>query len=1034
MKKASIICNTLIVFSCFISANALAQAECSIKNFNTSNGLPQNTITAMTFDHTGYLWLGTQNGLLRYDGHFFKPFPFQSTNLQSDVSNTVLAMFNIPGEKEPFIRTVDGLLYVIHNGKPVLYSDKVRSTFNYELYGYFPNLQLVNKFNQSHSELIKNENWDINSRQILPVNNKDFIILGNNRNVLYYYKNGVKEKEIQLTKSYKAFLKSNGKNLMVDADQNFYLFDEQVQDFKKVNSDIDKSKDKTRQKISFNFYWDYFNNESYCYSNFTFSKIVFNEKEQRIETIPCFSVNEEGHFFTGLLYDKTTSTFFLRTLTEGLFQVKLKKIQTFNLNKSLPSYKEALGTINYSVLKTSDTTALTTTGFEFTTQNDKTTLKKLGNIHSNRETMAILNDRSILCASGNKLLYFNPSDGYSSEKVYNDSFATNHKGYISLIQPEGDSVWIGTNKNLSCITRTSFRSYEMPQLQGPNPYYGFLLFYRINKDKVLVSNKNGFYTLTTTFPYRLDTFPDFKEKQVRHITRYKDFLILSVYKKGLCIYKDNKFYPVTSNPDYPQISFCHSTYIDKNDMIWITTDKGLYKSSVSGILESAFKTGIEPFLFSYGVADGVDNLEFNGSGVPPFAALNGGQLFYPSMGGIVSFNPEDLTDKLPTGFIPIEQVEVDGQINSTVISDTIRLKADFKYLIIDLDVPYFGEPANLVLQYKIDNGNWMKIPDMELQKFVIPELSTGYHIITIRKRTGFESTDYVYKTLTIYRGKHVYEETWFYPVIALILTILILLFTKLNTRNINRKRKQLQKLVDEQTYELTKTGEIKELLINIISHDMIAPLRYISFISGILEKNLEKDPEKIAGALADIKNTSGKIMTDSLSIINWMKYNSQRVSVTKNSVNLYNLVNEIIETYIPIAKTKGITIKNEIGKSKFADIDYNIFTIIITNLVSNAVKYSRQGEIKIQFGDSPFQQNQKILRVIDNGPGIPKEVLPLIIELIKGNISAIKTSSKNSTGLGYLLISELLRIHGLTIAIDTEQGKGTSVSILMGES
>ncbi len=221
--------------------------------------------------------------------------------------------------------------------------------------------------------------------------------------------------------------------------------------------------------------------------------------------------------------------------------------------------------------------------------------------------------------------------------------------------------------------------------------------------------------------------------------------ILSVHKDGLYVLKGRQFYKVPVSIDHQELASCHSTYIDKRGFIWITTDKGLYKSTAATLVESALRpaTGL-PFFFSFGKTDGIDNIEFNGRGTPTYAGLKNGQVFYPSMGGIVTFNPADVPDKIINTAPAIEKILIDNK-EADDSKDSIWLDPNFKYLTIDLVVPNFGEPKNLFLEYNLDNKEWKKIPAIDKQRITLVDISSGDHRLVIRKRTGFGNTDYVYK-------------------------------------------------------------------------------------------------------------------------------------------------------------------------------------------------------------------------------------------------------------------------------------------------
>ncbi len=303
----------------------------------------------------------------------------------------------------------------------------------------------------------------------------------------------------------------------------------------------------------------------------------------------------------------------------------------------------------------------------------------------------------------------------------------------------------------------------------------------------------------------------------------------------------------------------------------------------------------------------------------------------------------------------------------------------------------------------------------------------------IRKRVGFGNDDYVYKTITLFKKKHLYEYVWFSIAVVVLGVLLVLAIMKLNTRNINKKRLELQRRVDEQTAELSKTVEVRELMMNIISHDMSSPIRHIGFIANILARGLEKDPEQVNSALLNIKTTSENILTNTQRIINLMHYNKQQMDVNIHEVSLYELADESIELYAASAKSKEITINNKIDKLAFAKVDFTILGIILNNVVSNAVKYSSKGNINIS-SEKTIEKEQTIIKVSDEGWGITKEMLGVIREVLEGRIEAIKTTTKLNTGLGYVLIAELMKIHGgLSIAVDSIVEKGTTVSIIISQ-
>lgn len=1016
---------------CFIAAVVFAQSDYTIKNINTENGLPLNEVTAMTMGSDGYLWVGTRNGLVRYDGSDVKIFSFeQDHNIGNTTVNYVIDAIHTLSDRKTIIKTRAGRFYLIENGRPVSCFDTTYFNEGWEMFqGSFPSLAVFNKFFLKSKGKASQPGWTGLYKKVLPVDENTFILGSSASSGIIYLKDGIRWRAIETGIKLDQLLPSSGSYFIADNSQEMHLYDRATDRFRKINIDPGLLKKADIPPGHLLFFSDSFSNESFCFYNGTFYLLQFDAGSNTMKFLPQFSIKDKGHFWTGVVYDKLNSTFFLSTQNEGFFQVKLKKIKTFNINEMLPNSALNSATI-YAVLKISDSTVIIPSGFQFTSGSSGISAKKLGNVTGERETISLVDKKSILTTDGGSINAYSPDDGYRARKAYNDAYNKRSKlSKVELIYPEGDSIWVACDNQFHYITKNKFTLLYDIERDKSWKYFGLRLFYRINNNEAFIANDSNLYRLKTSYPYSTAIIPEMTGKQVRHISPYKDMLILSVYRNGVYVMKNDQFYKVPVMPDQPELSSCHSTYLDKNGFIWIPTDKGLYKSTVASLVESALTPGSNyPFFFSYGKADGIDNIEFNGRGMPTYAVLDNGQAFYPSMGGVVTFNLNELADSIASSPVIIEKIVIDNKETSQV-SDSIYLNASFKYLTIDLSIANFSDPQNLFLEYNIDSKGWKKVLANDRQRITLVDISSGKHQLVIRKRTGFGNEDYVYKTITIIRQKGIYEKVWFYIVLAGVFGFLIWLFLHLKTRNIKRKKATLQKRVDEQTIELSKEMEVKDLLISIISHDMMSPQRHVAIVAKSLRMGLEKDSQKINEALSDIQTTSERILAGSATVINWMKYNSKKIGISVQAIHVRDLVNEALDIYIPIAKSKNIVFVNDVPKSTAINADYNILHTIFTNIISNAVKYTDEGTIRI-FAEETGGRKTIVLKIADTGRGISEQRLDMVREVLKGNLQVLKSTDRSS-GLGYLMISELQKIHNLSVSIESKMGKGTIVSITM---
>ena len=96
---------------------------------------------------------------------------------------------------------------------------------------------------------------------------------------------------------------------------------------------------------------------------------------------------------------------------------------------------------------------------------------------------------------------------------------------------------------------------------------------------------------------------------------------------------------------------------------------------------------------------------------------------------------------------------------------------------------------------------------------------------------------------------------------------------------------------------------------------------------------------------------------------------------------------------------------------------------VIYNLMENAVKYTQaSGVIRVSL---QRQGRNAIFKVSDNGPGIPKENLPHIVDRFY-RVDKARSREKGGTGLGLSIVHQLVLLHGGAISVESEEGKGAT--------
>jgi K+-sensing histidine kinase KdpD len=190
------------------------------------------------------------------------------------------------------------------------------------------------------------------------------------------------------------------------------------------------------------------------------------------------------------------------------------------------------------------------------------------------------------------------------------------------------------------------------------------------------------------------------------------------------------------------------------------------------------------------------------------------------------------------------------------------------------------------------------------------------------------------------------------------------------------------------------------------------------------------DNASIKTALHDIKNTSEKLHHNARNILNWIKYQNKRIEVNKSHIAISALAEEVADSLKELADAVNTKIINDISPEDIIKSDKNIVSIILHNLISNAIKFTANGTITLE---SSSDANNYIISIRDSGGGINKNSFSRIQDILAGkNIPASNPSADaGGTGLGYIIISELIALLPGKLYVETESGKGTTVNIYL---
>lgn len=241
-------------------------------------------------------------------------------------------------------------------------------------------------------------------------------------------------------------------------------------------------------------------------------------------------------------------------------------------------------------------------------------------------------------------------------------------------------------------------------------------------------------------------------------------------------------------------------------------------------------------------------------------------------------------------------------------------------------------------------------------------------------------------------------------------------------------QKETQQAIKESETQLRELNATKDKFFSIIAHDLMSPVCTLVGFSQLLTKNIDTYPiQKIKEISSFIDGSINNTYNLLENLLLWSRTQTQFTDFKTKRENLYDMSKETISLLNQTALKKSIQITNKIKEDIFVDVEKNMILTVLRNLVSNAIKFTRNGgEILIETGQFVNIGTQRFLevKVTDNGVGIPKEKLSKLFKIAE-SVSTKGTENESGTGLGLLICKEFVEKHHGKIWVESEVGKGT---------
>ncbi len=487
----------------------------------------------------------------------------------------------------------------------------------------------------------------------------------------------------------------------------------------------------------------------------------------------------------------------------------------------------------------------------------------------------------------------------------------------------------------------------------------------------------------------------------------KGWYLISTWTKGLVHLnpEDGTYIQYTKEDGLPSNDALH---IKKGDdgIVWVGTRIGPAKFNIeTGEISSL---GLPKVRYNAGIFKASDD-----------------RIYMGVNDGLVSFYPHQVKGNPYPPQVNISELMIFDNNYLTGKSDTNTLKfahnqndISFKYSAL-----HFSDSEKNLYQYRLKpiNNEWTKARfERSARYFNLPPDDYTFEVKASNSDgVWIETPEAVSFTI-----KPAWWTTWW----AYLLYVITFAFL------VDRiYRFQLsKKMADSESKRLKEVDQLKNALFTNITHEFRTPLTVIKGMTGAIKSNIEnKHYNNLENSLEIIDRNSDGLMQLINEMLDLAKIESGTMELNLVQVDIIPFVKYLTQSFHSLAEEKEINFSVHFDIQHLEmDLDVNKFTAIVTNLISNAIKFtSKKGEISIQI-DKVQENNIDFFsfKIKDNGLGISEEEQMYIFDKFY-QVDNTSSRIRQGTGIGLSLVKEFVELMQGSIDVVSTQGKGSIFSI-----
>ena len=1054
-KKINIILILVCIFSCLKISTSYANIRESFnfKNITIEDGLSQSTVETIYQDSKGYIWIGTNDGLDRYNGYEFKHYKHDKYDKNSIANNYIV---DIIEDKNGYIwvSTIGGLSRINPD------KDEIKNYYSKEDSGNLSNSNLwqllCTKDNRLIASTIDGLNvYDKNKDKFTRILYKEGELPSQyiysleediNGHIWVGTDNGLVEldKDLNIVKSYQdAIGDSDVYNVYDDSKGNIWvctldnglfkinLDDKSVENYKNNNSKISIPSNNVRDIIS--------DSEGKLWIATDKGLCTFDYEREEFITY-----NKKSYQSNSLIDDEI---FCLLKDSSGLIWIgTYSGISRFNPNSNFTHFKldpyednSISGNVIHGIYEDDDKTLWIGTNKSGVNIINGESIK-----HLNKENSNIVSDLIEDITGFKNYIFIGTNEGLSV-LVKNDKTAKNYTitNYTtkdglpsnkirSLFIDSKGYLWIGTNKGLAILDTNNNKiidiTYILDEMGVSDKFIRAV--YEDSKGNYYIGCflEGGLIKINpNTKEYKIyknieNDDSSISNNSIRYINEdlYGNILVGTSHGINILNLSTDKFNHYTEKDGLINNTI-YGILVDKNNGIWMSTNAGISKLSTE---DDTFK--------NFTITDGLQSNEFNGRAC--FKSKDG-NMYFGGINGFNVFNSQDIELSTFEPKVIFDNFEINGT-NKKDISN-IKFKSNENNIKINFFTNDYKNTKTTQYYYKLEGleNEWNMTNSNSL---VFANLGSGDYTLKIKTITQHgvmsdESSVHFTINPPIWRSNYAI-------CIYLILIIISILryMHKVNTldRLVNERTNKLRKEMEKNEQLFKKVLSLEQNKNNYfvnLSHELRTPLNVLSSINQLIKEFTKKDnfitPEKLSYYMGIMDRNCSRLLSLINNLIDHTKIENNSYIINKKDEDIVYLVEETVLDMKDYIEEKGLELIFDTDvEEKVIRCDKVDIERCIINLVGNAVKFTPEGGL-IEVLLQDLDDKVKII-VKDNGIGISEENQKIIFDRFNQVVDE-SSEQKGGSGLGLTITKQLITLHNGEIYVESEVGVGREFIIIL---